>query len=320
MLARHAWIVLATSLLAACAADKDKPPAKSSGDAGNQSDSSTDETPVTDEAQFLNEYATAVCEMYAPCCKAEDLGYDRSGCSEWYRKIARAYFPGEFRPDAAASCLEHVAEARKSDSERCSQVLDFAVATLREECRQAFAAPAREGKALGQSCMLAGDCASSTEGPVICSSRLCLLQLRGNEGDGPCYLSGRSNDEGPPTRFVTCDAKDGLYCHRADNVCRPQVGDGEACPYPGACMANGLCTGGRCVALPAPGERCANAVPGAGGFCRAGSACDRTTLICGPALPLDAACREPAQCASQSCMEGKCTKPEFTRALNCTGR
>jgi hypothetical protein len=71
--------------------------------------------------------------------------------------------------------------------------------------------------------------------------------------------------------------------------------------------------------LPGPGEACLNGIQGAGGFCSIGSACDRDTLICGGPLPEGATCREPGECASGSCMGSMCTKPAFTRALNCTG-
>jgi hypothetical protein len=142
-----------------------------------------------------------------------------------------------------------------------------------------------------------------------------LLERRGANGDGPCSLLGQDLME----EQTKCNAADGLYCDRRENVCRPHVAAGEYCPFSDACGPDGLCRGGTCVALGGPGEPCANAIPGAGGFCRPGSTCDKTTLVCGEALPIGAACREPGECATRVCTGGTCGEPEFTRRLNCTG-
>jgi hypothetical protein len=310
--------LLTASFIAACSGD-DAPTDKPRADGGSQTDSSTPSPPVSDSAKFLSDYASSVCGMYEPCCESEGLGYERGGCTEWFRKVTAAYFRGEYNPDAAGSCLEHLADVRQADPQRCGNVLDFNEATLRTECQRAFAAE-RDGKTLGEKCLLASDCATAPGGDVICNGGRCFLERHGSAGDGPCYIGGNSGIEGTPTEAVRCEAKDGLYCHRSNNVCTPQVDDGEFCPFPGACKDTAICTGGTCVALPAEGESCLNAIPGAGGFCRAGSSCDVATLKCGAALEEGAACREPAQCASLSCMGGKCTKAEFTRALNCTGK
>ena len=277
--------------------------------------------PDTEQARFLNDYAAAVCAMYEPCCGREGLGYDGAGCTTWFRKVTAAYFKGTFQQSAADSCLAELANVRAADPDRCANVLDFDKATLRDSCKQAFGPAARDGKALGEKCLLASECMSMPmpDATVICYGGVCLLERHGRAGDGPCYIGGNSGISGIPQEVARCEADDGLYCHRANNVCTEQVGDGEYCPYPGACRGGGTCSGGRCSVLPGPGEPCKNAVPGAGGFCRVGSACVIETLLCGDALPEGASCREPAQCASGACIGGKCIKPEFTRALNCTG-
>ena len=86
----------------------------------------------------------------------------------------------------------------------------------------------REGAALGEVCDLAGDCASSEEGPVLCYGGRCLLQLEGEPGDGPCYIQGSENR---PLVAYTCPAKNGVYCHRGTKTCEAQVGADEPCPY-----------------------------------------------------------------------------------------
>lgn len=317
---RRRWIAWAVLATAACSNGGAGPGADAGTDGGSPPRSAGGGAlvPQTDEERFLANYAAAVCAMYEPCCEAEGMGYDQAGCAEWYGKIVKGYFPGSFRKDKAQACLAALDAARSADAQRCSTVKDFAEATLRAECKDAFAPPERTGKGLGESCMLSGDCASSPEGPVTCYGHVCLLQLRGKAGDGPCYF-GAGDGVDRPTRGYTCEAKDGLYCDRSMNACAPQVEDGGYCPFGNACKPSALCSGGRCETLPGPGERCLNAIPGAGGFCREGSACDPVMLTCGDPLPVGAHCREPAQCESRACMEGTCVKPEFTRALNCTG-
>jgi hypothetical protein len=123
-----------------------------------------------------------------------------------------------------------------------------------------------------------------------------------------------------PTEVVTCGVADDVYCDRADNVCVPRVEDGEYCPDPTACKETALCTGGFCERLPDVGEECLNAVAGAGGFCRSGSACDVETLICGPGVNVGEACRESPQCVSGLCDDGVCLGSDFASHLNCTGQ
>ena len=84
-------------------------------------------------------------------------------------------------------------------------------------------------------------------------------------------------------------------------------------------IGDGMCVGGICRAWPGPGESCLNGVPGAGGFCRPGLACNKTTLICGDPLAVGEACSEPTQCTSGLCVDDVCVRSDWQRNLNCTG-
>jgi hypothetical protein len=314
--------LLACALVALLGCGDDASPAGRTDGGADASAPARDAASSTDNpsGEFLSQYAAAVCAMYEPCCEAQQLGYAADGCREWFRKVTAAYFSGSFYPDAAAECLRELASARESDPDRCKNEPSFDQATLRASCRQAFGTAYSGGSALGGSCLLAGDCSYDPGGPVICYGGMCVVDKRGSDGDGPCYLGGRLGDDPPLTQIARCEARDGLYCHRAERVCRGLIAVGEACSYVNSCVEGATCSGGRCVSLPGPDEPCINAIRGAGGTCRPGSACDVETLICGPSLPEGAACREPAQCETRVCTGGKCGKPEFTRALNCTGK
>jgi hypothetical protein len=310
------------ALASACGGGNEANPGATSGTGGSGATggmSASGGAPGTSEgARFLQDYAESVCAMYEPCCESKGLGFDRSGCKDWFQATTRAYFRGEFQPERGAACLQALSEARSADGARCTTVPVFDEATLRDLCREAFATPPRTGEPLGGKCLLAGDCSTDERGTVICSSGTCLLELRGAAGDGPCYVTG-ANATGPVTEYVRCDAKDDVYCHRGENVCKARVGDGEPCPYPGACDANSLCVGGICRRLPGVGEPCLNGVPGAGGFCAAGSVCDRVTVTCAPGLEEGAACKDSGNCAKGLCLDAKCVDSDFAKNLNCTG-
>lgn len=317
-------LALASSglIAAACSGDNEGTdgPGATLTDVETGAGGSSSIVPLSEGEQFLREYASAVCAMYQPCCNAADLGYDAGGCTDWFSRVTAAYVPDGFDPAAGAACLEALAAARAADPDRCSTVSAFDEATLRAQCTSAFHAPAREGSPLGGSCQLAGDCAATgdEDGSIICYGRRCVLERRGADGDGPCYAGGNVElaDE-----MYTCDASDGLFCHRGDNVCRPHVAAGEYCPWNNACNSDALCVGGTCRALPARGEQCLNGIPGAGGYCRSGDVCDTTTIICGPGLDNGVSCTtgDPGKCASKLCVDGVCAVSDFQQNLNCTG-
>jgi hypothetical protein len=253
--------------------------------------------------------------MYEPCCNTDGLGFDLAGCTRWYSRVAGAYLKGDYASDAGAACLAAVAQARAADPERCSSDPSFDDATFWDACSGAFALPARDGAALGESCLSASDCASDTGGPVVCYSDRCMVQLRGAEGDGPCFLSGSDR----PMLAYTCDAADGLYCSREANACAPHAAAGEPCPTSAACDPGvAMCSGGLCYALPGDGEACLNGIPGAGGYCAPGTVCDRTSVVCGPGLPEGASC-QGTECASGICDNGTCKRSDYQKSLSCTG-
>jgi hypothetical protein len=271
--------------------------------------------PATPGGQFLDDYAAAVCAMYQPCCNADGLGFDLAGCVSWYSRVTDAYLGRDYDAAKGEACLQKLADAAAADPDRCSHVALFDEATFWDECNDAFSA-SREGVALGEVCDLAGDCASSEEGPVICYGGRCLLQLEGTPGDGPCFIQGSENR---PLLAYTCNAENGVYCHRGTNTCEAHVAPGEYCPYPGACNPKtALCSGGTCVALGQEGEPCANGIQNAGGYCAPGSICNRTTLICGPGLAEGATCTE-GQCDTGVCLDGTCQKSDYQKNMNCTG-
>jgi hypothetical protein len=251
--------------------------------------------------------------MYEPCCNDEGLGFDLAGCTSWFSRVTDAYWNGDFQTDEATACLDALAEARAADPDRCRTVSIFDAATLREECARAFTPGSRDGAPLGGECLLAADCASAEGGAVICYGGNCLLEKKGAEGDGPCSLIGT---DGVPTEIFVCEGD--TYCDREQDMCVPKVSGGERCPYPTACLDTAMCSGGVCYDLPAEGEECLNGVPGAGGYCEAGSVCDRTTLVCGPGRAEGEACQD-GECESGVCLDGICAKSDFTDNLNCTG-
>jgi len=314
-------------VLVACSSgtDADPNPAGTSASAGTGGSAGLASTggssgtggglPTTPGEQFLTEYAASVCAMYEPCCNADGLGFDLTGCTSWYSRVAGAYLKGDYLSGTGEACLAQLARALAADPDRCNTEPSFDEATFWDACSEAFASSARDGAALGEKCLLAADCASSAEGPVICYGDRCMVQLRGTEGDGPCFVSGGDR----PTTAYTCDAASGLYCDRESNMCAPHAAPGEPCPTSSACdPVSAMCSGGLCYALPGEGEPCLNGIQGAGGYCRPGAVCDRATVTCGPGLPEGSSCTG-SECANGICDDGTCRRSDYTKSLNCTG-
>ena len=264
---------------------------------------------------FLRQYAAAVCLMYRPCCLAEGLGYDGADCTRSLYEANSNRAATGFDPEAAEFCLVALADARARDAERCSNVATFEEAALHAECAAALIPAPRGGSRLGESCNIAADCASRAGERIDCFEGRCLRHRRGSLGDGPCVLSSTLFQSGV-TEIFDCEARDGLFCHLAEDVCRAPLPIGQACPYMGTCRAGAECLLGKCTRLPESGEACLATIPG---FCAVGSACDPESRICGSPLAQGKACLRSSECQSLSCKRDVCSEPDFVSKFSCTG-
>jgi hypothetical protein len=322
-----AWVKRATAmvaylwLLVACHDEPARPPLDGEGQAGQvgiAGAGGASEPAGEDNAKaldFLREYAAAVCLMYRPCCLGEGLGYDGAACTRSLVEASLNQAARVFDPEAAEFCLVALADARARDPERCSNVASFEEATLRADCAAALRPAPRGGSRLGESCNIAADCANRSGERIDCFEGRCLRHRRGSLGDGPCVLSSTLLQNGAIEIF-DCEARDGLFCHLAEDVCRAPFPVGQTCPYMGTCQAGAECLLGTCTRLPESGEACLTTIPG---LCAVGNACDPANRTCGPPLAHGQQCLRSSECQSLSCRSEVCSKPDFVSKLSCTG-
>jgi hypothetical protein len=271
---------------------------------------------------FLAAYSGVVCAMYAPCCEATSTGFDQAGCEHWVTGVQGAFWQGDFHADVADTCLAQLRGAL-ADPQRCATV-SYDDATFETICADAFTTPSRGGAPPGAACDQDADCDPPPKGAVECALGVCRATVPTKEvGASPCGPSPVVPS--PPGIVYACDSQAGLWCDRGAaegaGVCAAKVGDGAFCPFANACDETSLCVGGVCHALPTAGEACLNGVPGAGGFCAAGHACNPSTLVC-EANPTGGddtgrACNTDADCLSQRCEGKKCLAYDFTKQINC---
>jgi hypothetical protein len=145
-------------------------------------------------------------------------------------------------------------------------------------------------------------CALGVDGPFLCADGLaCSAQVCGlppGEGE-PCAVGE-----------VLCEA--GLGCHYdgAESLCKPRVGDGEACGLDDSCAAGLFCdfTLLRCSAFYTPGAACS-----AGNECGDEGACvpdAQGAFHCVPRPKLHEACF-----LDDSCAEGLACRSPYDAGL-----
>ena len=124
-------------------------------------------------------------------------------------------------------------------------------------------------KAPGESCSLASDCASASEGEATCMPNrasdeppfVCVVEIDGKEGDSPCvgtateFLTSYQSGE---VRGYVCDARKGVVCSTSSKRCEAIKAEGEACDPDEhlPCGPNAGCTGSVCVARLPDGSPC----------------------------------------------------------------
>lgn len=93
----------------------------------------------------------------------------------------------------------------------------------------------------------------------------------------------------------------GASCSAGTCVAPRVVAEGEACDATRRCPYRSSCTGGRCVRAALLGEECADRTC-ASGRC----VVEGTGKLCRPLLDAGAACSNPLDCRSGSCVKGTC--------------
>lgn len=263
----------------------------------------------------LESFADDYCSLVEPCCKAAGLKGDGQQCRQIFEAFGTL---GSFDKSAANDCLEQ-ARAASTQPDFCDGRYEP------EPCNRVITSKSggRGSKKPGEPCEDDDDCAASPEGEVECAStsvdgmtvQKCQLQIKGKAGDKPCVatidgsfrsLSGSFGDD-IPRRAYLCDVADGLRCSD-DDACVRIAAVGEACTsafdsY--ACTTDGRCddSANKCVARAAEGSAC---TPSLRDECVQKAYCDAASKTCTATRPAGTACDVDDQCASRTCVNGKC--------------
>lgn len=272
----------------------------------------TSGTAASTQQSFTDDF----CATITPCCQALGRPTDGTFC----RALVAAAGNGK-QYDAAkgSACLDEV-RAATSKPGYCEGTA--AVAT--PSCKAVFGkAAASGGKAPGEACVEDAECAPSVEGEVGCTSgqdekgsevRICQLQLRGKENDGPCLATREENEgsysyatsERPESRAYFCFVDDGLYC-AASRKCARIGRAGSPCSstydeY--ACGKDGYCNMGSktCATKIAIGGACSPTDRS----CVDKAFCDPESKKCTAAKATGAPCGQNDECESTRCINKAC--------------
>lgn len=267
---------------------------------------------ATDSSSFGSQY----CEIFAQCCGKKGYPADGSTCRNFFNQGAAGR---EYDPVKGDACLSEL-RASSSKPDFCD------TGTSPSSCSGVFKSSGG-GVQPGQPCTDDDECASSPEGEVSCErhysssgseTRTCQIQVRGKENDTPCvgtrdgnttsFSGSGSGDEPPPARAYICHVEDALRCDGQSKKCVRIQDVGGPCESGGqyACVKTAYCDfqNKTCAARLGEGADCAAVV--SSDACQAGFYCDSTSKKCTKGLDEGAPCQKSEQCASRSCVNGKC--------------
>jgi hypothetical protein len=286
---------------------------------GTTTSSSGGAGPVPEE-QFLEAYATAICDNIGPCCQADGYTLDAAKCrtllvAELGDELPQPGSAAVYDANAGGNCIAAVTKVAQS----CGGEENLDV------CEGIY-----KGKlAAGEPCTSSFECATPPGGQAYCDvtsdtgGNVCVASARGKLGDTcseTCTEEGTStscttSSEVPPNA-ATCYTNDGLRCGEG-NTCATLIPLGGACPGYEGCVQGAFCdsTSGTCVATKSVGEACTGY---SWSECAEGLHCSQSQ-VCEAAKPDGAACESWEDCESGNCEGGKCVAESFVDELICTG-
>jgi hypothetical protein len=260
-------------------------------------------------------FADSYCAEIAKCCAQAGLSGDGNVCHLLLSQ-------GTYNASAGDACLAEV-KSQVAAGTFCSNQ------DASPTCNAVFTSTPRTGnKKPGEACEVAGDCAPSNDGKVVCASHYidgtwvnkCQVQMRGKAGDGPCLgtqdgdvfsSSGAGNETDVPASGYICDTADGLRCS-SSGTCTALLAVGQACYYSSDCVRSAYCDStDHCSSRVSAGAAC----KGQDDECVAGYYCpDTSPRACTSQLSLGAACTSDAMCSSGNCESSTC-KPNLADAF-----
>ncbi len=248
-------------------------------------------------------FADSFCGEFVKCCAQASLPSDGNLCH-------LAMSSGSYSSQAGNACL----------AEMKSEVAAGTFCTNLGSPACDSTSSTTGSKKPGDVCTFDSDCASSSEGKVVCADlyvnsafiNKCQVQIRGKAGDTPCvgtqdgaefasYASSDATDLAP--QGYVCDVADGIQCK--SGTCVALIAVGATCSSTSDCVRSAYCdyTKGSCTPHVATGSTCKGSDSSE---CIDGDYCDSTTKLCAAKGANGAACTTANMCQSSNCPSGTC--------------
>jgi hypothetical protein len=273
----------------------------------------------SDSEKFVDSY----CAEVAKCCGQAGLPANGQTCHQWMTLAATG---GSYNSSAGNACLAEM-NAQVAAGTFCS---DLNSSSSTSTCDSVFGS-ATGNKKPGETCSFDSDCATSSEGKVVCASLYvnsafidkCQVQIPGKAGDTPCvgtqegdtflsYQASGATDVVP--RGYACDVANAVTCQ--DGTCVALLPLGASCMISTDCVRTAYCSYPQdvCTTKINAGGACTGI---AGSECVDSAYCDTSALQCKPTLADGAQCGSSAQCQSDYCSNGTCQGNSLGLQLLC---
>jgi hypothetical protein len=259
-------------------------------------------------------FADSYCAEVAKCCVAAGMSTNGQLCH-------LLFAGGSYNPSAGQACLAEI-KAQAAAGAKCT--LD-AVSSV---CDAVVSSGGSGNKKPGENCQSDNDCATSSEGKVVCASAYdgsawinkCQVQIAGKAGDTPCLgtqdgnvfsSSGSGTTTDVAASGIVCDTANGVEC--TSGACVALAGVGQSCSYASDCVRSAYCDASyHCLTRVAAAAACTGA---SADECVLGYYCpDSSPRQCTAQLALGASCSSDAMCKSGNCVDTTC-KPNMLEAV-----
>jgi hypothetical protein len=268
---------------------------------------------------FVDNY----CAEVTKCCAGANLLADGKACRNQWALYALA---GPYDAKAGGACLSEV-RSQVSAGTFCKSLGRSFPAT----CAAVYGGGGSGGKQPGDACRYDSDCATSSEGDVVCASAniagtfvsRCQVRIRGTAGSRPCAgtqeAGGFVNYSDPnayevPAKAYVCNLADGIQCWYGN--CVALVAVGGPCDLSNACVRSAYCHSGTCTTRIAAGSTCTG---GDSAECADGNFCDSSSKQCTGKVANGGRCTDSAMCQSAYCLNNSCAEDQSGLSSACGG-
>jgi hypothetical protein len=267
-------------------------------------------------------FAESYCAEVAKCCGLASLPTDGKACRELF---VLAGMGGSYNSQAGNACLAEV-KSQASAGTFCTS-LDSSAASA---CDSVYGSSSGSKKP-GETCDFDSDCATSSDGKVVCASvyvnsnfiSKCQVQVPGKAGDTPCVGTqdgnvfrsySDSNATDVASRGYVCNLADGIQCRLG--TCAALVAAGGTCGLSSDCVRSAFCNFSTdlCATRVAAGGTCTGSDSSE---CVDGYYCTSSSKQCTAKVANGGSCTTSSMCQSDYCLNSVCADDNSGLSLIC---